>query len=293
MDELMEFLQISLEKDFIYEDDAAVDKLREAIAELASNRLDSPGRPPSDELPQRPFGMPPPPAQALKEEAGLRARMTEKERQFGVAAARRREEGEAEAAANVDEEEVSDHSLDETTSIPEAAMMNHSGHSGAERLSSSSAPMGGAGGGVSRDPRAPSAQSAPHNPSDAVDRLDDSVRMLLLQSADLNGRGGGGANSSASARQLETSSTSQRYSSSSLVMSSSVTESTRTPRNNGRATVYEESQRSATTTDRMVIKKADVVKIHVPYTPSPSGEVTVSADERNRTKVSPNRRIDS
>ena len=38
MDELIEHLQINLEKDFGYDDDEAVDKLREAIQDLASHR---------------------------------------------------------------------------------------------------------------------------------------------------------------------------------------------------------------------------------------------------------------
>lgn len=96
MDELIEFLQISLEKDFRYDDDVAVDKLREVISELASNRLDSPGRPPPDELPQRPFGMVP--ELTAREEAGMRALMTEREREFTAAAAKRREENETAAA---------------------------------------------------------------------------------------------------------------------------------------------------------------------------------------------------
>ncbi len=89
-------------------------------------------------------------------------------------------------------------------------VLNHSGGAESSRLSSSSVPGGSVGDRVSRDPRAPSAQSAPPhaaaavaamNPSEAVDRLDDSVRMLLLQSADLNGgaRGGSGDDPAAAA----------------------------------------------------------------------------------------------
>ena len=38
MDELIEHLQISLEKDFGFEDDVVIEKLREAISELGSHR---------------------------------------------------------------------------------------------------------------------------------------------------------------------------------------------------------------------------------------------------------------
>lgn len=57
MDEMIEFLQVELEKDFEFDDDTVMEKLREAISELASHRLESPGRPPANELPQKPFGM--------------------------------------------------------------------------------------------------------------------------------------------------------------------------------------------------------------------------------------------
>ena len=80
MDELIEDLQINLEKDFRLEDDAAMEKLREVINELASNRMDLPGRPPPEELPSRPFGM----VQhlTLEQEVGYRTGFTEKEREF-------------------------------------------------------------------------------------------------------------------------------------------------------------------------------------------------------------------
>ena len=42
MDELIEHLQISLEKDFGFEDDVVIEKLREAISELGSHRYYKP-----------------------------------------------------------------------------------------------------------------------------------------------------------------------------------------------------------------------------------------------------------
>ncbi len=92
MDDLIEFLQINLEKDFGVDDDAAIDNLRELINALASNRMDSPGRPPQEELPQRPFGLLP--ELTAAEEAGLRTGLTEREREFGADAIRRQRESE-------------------------------------------------------------------------------------------------------------------------------------------------------------------------------------------------------
>ena len=44
MDELIEHLQINLGKDFGYEDDVVVEKLRDVMHELRSSRLDYAGR---------------------------------------------------------------------------------------------------------------------------------------------------------------------------------------------------------------------------------------------------------
>lgn len=57
MEELVEFLQIKLEQDFGYHDDAAVDALQASIEELHKHKLDHPGRAPPHELPQKPFGL--------------------------------------------------------------------------------------------------------------------------------------------------------------------------------------------------------------------------------------------
>ena len=103
MDELIEHLQINLEKDFGYEDDHVVDKLREVINELASNRLDIPGRPSQDELPSKPFGMIPKELTAAESpaknssKAGLRTGFTQKEREFSQHTIQRQMEAAAEA----------------------------------------------------------------------------------------------------------------------------------------------------------------------------------------------------
>ncbi|XP_054709273.1 USP6 N-terminal-like protein [Uloborus diversus] len=57
MEDLVEFLQVKLEQDFGYHDDAAVDALQASIEELHKHKLDHPGRAPPHELPQKPFGL--------------------------------------------------------------------------------------------------------------------------------------------------------------------------------------------------------------------------------------------
>ncbi|KFM74641.1 USP6 N-terminal-like protein, partial [Stegodyphus mimosarum] len=57
MEELVEFLQVKLEQDFGYHDDAAVDALQASMEELHKHKLDHPGRAPPHELPQKPFGL--------------------------------------------------------------------------------------------------------------------------------------------------------------------------------------------------------------------------------------------
>ena len=56
MDDAIEYLQVVLPKDFGYEDDSVIEKLRENMYELRSNRLDHPGRAPEVEVPSLPFG---------------------------------------------------------------------------------------------------------------------------------------------------------------------------------------------------------------------------------------------
>ena len=52
-----EHLQIELAKNFGDDDDTVIDKLRENMHDLISHRLDHPGKPPSEELPEKPFGL--------------------------------------------------------------------------------------------------------------------------------------------------------------------------------------------------------------------------------------------
>ncbi|UYV80355.1 RN-tre [Cordylochernes scorpioides] len=57
MEELVEFLQVKLEQDFGYHDDAAIDHLQNAMEELRRHKMDLPGRATPIELPKRPFGI--------------------------------------------------------------------------------------------------------------------------------------------------------------------------------------------------------------------------------------------
>lgn len=57
MEELIEFLQIKLEQDFGYIDDVAIEALQTSILDLQKHKLQLPGHPLPDELPQKPFGL--------------------------------------------------------------------------------------------------------------------------------------------------------------------------------------------------------------------------------------------
>jgi hypothetical protein len=76
-----------LANDFGFDDDVVIERLREVMHELRSQRMDYPGRPPPEELPQKPFGLvptsladfkPPP----IEKELGLRSGFTDKERKY-------------------------------------------------------------------------------------------------------------------------------------------------------------------------------------------------------------------
>ncbi|KAF0287280.1 USP6 N-terminal-like protein [Amphibalanus amphitrite] len=74
MEEILDFLQVRLERDFQQDDDSAMAELERCAVELRGARLERPEPPPDHELPQRPFGLfVPPPALV---QAGLRRDMT-------------------------------------------------------------------------------------------------------------------------------------------------------------------------------------------------------------------------
>ncbi|KAL1117296.1 hypothetical protein AAG570_004622 [Ranatra chinensis] len=57
MDEILQFLQVHLEKKFEVDDDVAMESLSHCLDDLKKNKLDYPGPPPPNELPRRPFGL--------------------------------------------------------------------------------------------------------------------------------------------------------------------------------------------------------------------------------------------
>ncbi|TRY74082.1 hypothetical protein TCAL_01582 [Tigriopus californicus] len=208
MDELIEFLQMNLEKDYGYDDDVVIDKLREVISELSSNRLDSPGRPPANELPQKPFGEVP--KLSPEREIGYRTGFTAKEREFSNHTIQRQNETEKRLQREIssnsvgyDEEGSDIQSLDgdETSQLADNLMNNSSATGGFSSSlggndASDSVDLGGILPDTSFDSiEAPlklsspqkRSQGPPSRPkSEAIDRLDDSVRMML-QNAELNG----------------------------------------------------------------------------------------------------------
>ncbi|XP_014291456.1 USP6 N-terminal-like protein isoform X3 [Halyomorpha halys] len=57
MDDILQFLQVHLEKRFEVDDDLAMESLARCLEELRKSKLDFAGPPPSHELPRRPFGL--------------------------------------------------------------------------------------------------------------------------------------------------------------------------------------------------------------------------------------------
>ncbi|XP_067002612.1 USP6 N-terminal-like protein [Anabrus simplex] len=57
MDEILNFLQVKLERDFGFDDDVVMINLEQNLSELKRSKLDYAGPPPQHELPKRPFGM--------------------------------------------------------------------------------------------------------------------------------------------------------------------------------------------------------------------------------------------
>ncbi|XP_034530046.1 USP6 N-terminal-like protein [Notolabrus celidotus] len=60
MEELVEFLQATLSKNFFYEDDVVVEQLQTSMTELRKNKLDLPAPGKDDEFPKKPLGQLPP-----------------------------------------------------------------------------------------------------------------------------------------------------------------------------------------------------------------------------------------
>nr|CAD7453849.1 unnamed protein product [Timema tahoe] len=56
MDDILQFLQVRLERDFGFDDDASMASLERSLEELKKSKLDYAGTPPPNEMPKRPFG---------------------------------------------------------------------------------------------------------------------------------------------------------------------------------------------------------------------------------------------
>lgn len=56
MDSIVNFIQVKLYKDFLYDDDTVIRELEHTMETLKRTKLDHPGPPSSEELAQRPFG---------------------------------------------------------------------------------------------------------------------------------------------------------------------------------------------------------------------------------------------
>ena len=123
MDELMEFLQKTLESDFGYEDDFVIETaLKDSLAELRSARLHTAGPPPDSEKPQKPFGLLENiPVEEEEVLVGQRLPVMDEERQFHRSTLQREEENSRklqhiDSQTSIDEGSL-DQSLNETGSL--------------------------------------------------------------------------------------------------------------------------------------------------------------------------------
>ena len=87
MEELVQFLQMSLEQDFGYEDDVVIEQLQENMKELRNAKMDVPTNPArAEELPIKPFGLFVPPT--VEQITGRRTFQSEREIMNSMRAAR-------------------------------------------------------------------------------------------------------------------------------------------------------------------------------------------------------------
>jgi len=306
-DELIEHLQINLEKDFGYTDDDVVKELSEALSDLGSKRMDTAGRPNDDELPKSPFGLA---AQQMAQlgvkSAGMRTGLTEKEREISANAIQRHVETEERVSrlraqhSTLDEEDEedggSDVSLNETQSIPGGTLdTSGGGASSSHRTSAQFHNTSSGGGGDNSSSRTNSrhAHSAGANSSEAIQRLDESVRMMMTEATNINGGNGIGGDDDDDVidggKAVKSAKDPKRYSSQSYTAASSSSlkkKVSKKSKNNGvlSSSVQEVNRRT-------VINKSDVVRINVSY--QPDDVVTVSNSTNNSVVEgggSPNKR---
>merc|ERR1719447_2091586 len=156
MDELLEFLQKTMETDFGFDDDYVIETaLKESLAELRSSRLHTAGPPPDSEKPQKPFGLhsfPTPEEEAAK---ARRNPTTQGDRLFSEETARRGEEQSRKLAAlNTSQASMDDGSLGSADDTEEIISPPKS------RTTSQGAP-------------------SPMPPSRDQDDLDDSLQLMM------------------------------------------------------------------------------------------------------------------
>jgi len=157
MDELLEFLQKTMESDFGYEDDYVIETaLKEALAELRSSRLHTAGPPPDSERPQKPFGLHNFPTVEQEAAMSRRAPFSEKERLFSEETVRRGEEQSRRLAL-----------LNSQTSIDEGSL--GSVDDGEEIITSP------------KSRATPSLPPSPNPTSREQDELDDSLQFMMRQ----------------------------------------------------------------------------------------------------------------
>lgn len=190
MDDGIEYLQILVAKDFGYDDDSVIERLRENMHDLRSHRLDHPGRPSEEELPKKPFGLfdlpevnepvKKPTEWTIEREAGLRTSFTEEEREFSQnAILRQQQANHTDTHEDIDEEDEED--LDDTghgNSFDESSQMKplrSTSTAGGGGVGGSLAPSGG--GGESRNQEFDTSFDA-SNGGEAFDDDEDVVYTL-------------------------------------------------------------------------------------------------------------------
>jgi len=162
MDELLEFLQKTMETDFGFDDDYVIETaLKESLAELRSSRLHTAGPPPDNEKPQKPFGLhsfPTPEEEASK---ARRNPTTQGDRLFSEETARRGEEQSRRLAAlNTSQASMDDGSLGSADDTDE--------------IISPPPP---------KSRTTPSLPPSPMPPNREQDDLDDSLQFMMRQAA--------------------------------------------------------------------------------------------------------------
>jgi len=185
MDELLEFLQKTMETDFGFDDDYVIETaLKESLAELRSSRLHTAGPPPDNEKPQKPFGLhsfPTPEEEASK---ARRNPITRGEKLFSEETARRGEEQSRRLAAlNTSQVFCSTEENSSDTSDIKASMDDGSLGSADDTDEIISPPP-------PKSLTTPSLPPSPMPPNREQDDLDDSLQFMMRQATLSEGQHG-------------------------------------------------------------------------------------------------------